>query len=181
VLSWPLKMRAGKGSFFFGRLKEALKKISAGRHPVLAELHESFLGQAGGALELAAGKHYQCDTANAEVRKDGRPASPRVAEQAKEVLRTFNRVEGPLLYPRVLDTVHPARRSTSLRDYEWQMSVYAQLYRVKAGHYPRRAVLYFLNELKPRAGQSPVTVRPLPGDARRCRSGWHSHTCPTGS
>jgi hypothetical protein len=33
-----------------------------------------------------------------------RPASPRVAEQAKEVLRTFNRVEGPLLYPRVLDT-----------------------------------------------------------------------------
>jgi hypothetical protein len=103
VLSWPLKMRAGKGSFFFGRLKEALKKISAGRHPVLAELHESFLGQAGGALELAAGKHYQCDTANAEVRKDGRPASPRVAEQAKEVLRTFNRVEGPLLYPRVLD------------------------------------------------------------------------------
>ena len=30
-----------------------------------------FLGQAGGALELAAGKHYRCDTANAEVRQDG--------------------------------------------------------------------------------------------------------------
>jgi hypothetical protein len=56
-------MRAGKGSFFFGRLK----KIPAGRRPVLAELHESFLGQAGGALELAAGKHYRCDTANAEA------------------------------------------------------------------------------------------------------------------
>jgi hypothetical protein len=26
-----------------------------------------FLGQAGGALELAAGKHYRCDTANAEA------------------------------------------------------------------------------------------------------------------
>ena len=37
----------------------------------LAELHEIFLGQGGGALELVAGKHYRCDSANAEVRKDG--------------------------------------------------------------------------------------------------------------
>jgi hypothetical protein len=41
------------------------------RAPALAELHEIFLGQAGGAFELVAGKHYRCDTANAEVRKDG--------------------------------------------------------------------------------------------------------------
>jgi hypothetical protein len=41
------------------------------RAPALAELREIFLGQAGGALELVAGKHYRCDTANAEVRKDG--------------------------------------------------------------------------------------------------------------
>jgi hypothetical protein len=27
--------------------------------------------QAGGSLELVAGKHYRCDTANAEARKDG--------------------------------------------------------------------------------------------------------------
>jgi hypothetical protein len=40
------------------------------RAPTLAELHEIFLGQAGGALELVAGKHYRCDTANAELRKD---------------------------------------------------------------------------------------------------------------
>ena len=40
------------------------------RAPAIAELHEIFLGQAGGALELVAGKHYRCDTAN-EVRKDG--------------------------------------------------------------------------------------------------------------
>jgi len=39
--------------------------------PALAELHEIFLGQAGGALELIAGKHYRCDTASAEARKDG--------------------------------------------------------------------------------------------------------------
>ena len=41
------------------------------RAPALAKLHEMFLGQAGGSLELVAGKHYRCDTANAEVRKDG--------------------------------------------------------------------------------------------------------------
>jgi hypothetical protein len=40
------------------------------RAPALAELHEIFLGQAGSALELFAGKHYRCDTANAELRKD---------------------------------------------------------------------------------------------------------------
>jgi hypothetical protein len=32
------------------------------RAPALAELHEIFLGQAGGALELVAGKHYRCDS-----------------------------------------------------------------------------------------------------------------------
>ena len=40
------------------------------RAPALAELHKIFLGQAGGALELVAGKHYRCDTANDELRKD---------------------------------------------------------------------------------------------------------------
>ena len=126
------------------------------------------------------------------------PASPIVAEQAKEILKTFNSIEGPTLYPRVIDTEYrleserstyilrgvvdvlasdssgemeiwdykgtdmPPLSSTSLRDYEWQMSVYAQLYRVKAGHYPQRAVLYFLNELKTRTGQSPIITRPIP-------------------
>jgi hypothetical protein len=45
------------------------------RAPALAELHEIFLGQAGGSLELVAGKHYRGDTANAEARKDGSLAS----------------------------------------------------------------------------------------------------------
>jgi hypothetical protein len=40
------------------------------RAPALAELHKIFLGQAGGALELVAGKQYRCDTANDELRKD---------------------------------------------------------------------------------------------------------------
>jgi hypothetical protein len=36
VLSWPWKIRAGKGSFFSGKENRALKKISAGRRPVSA-------------------------------------------------------------------------------------------------------------------------------------------------
>lgn len=126
-----------------------------------------------------------------------RPASPIVADQARQVLKTFNCIEGPVLYPKVLDTEYrlesersayilrgvvdvlasdsagdteiwdykgtdmPPLSSSSLRDYEWQMSVYAQLYKVKAGHYPKRAVLYFLNELKERAGMPPITTRPM--------------------
>ena len=126
-----------------------------------------------------------------------RPASPAVADQARRVLRTFNTLEGPTLYPRVIDTEYrlesergtyilrgvvdvltsdaageaeiwdykgtdmPPLSSTSLRDYEWQMSVYAELYKVKAGKYPARAVLYFLNELKTKAGDPPITSRPV--------------------
>jgi hypothetical protein len=41
------------------------------RAPALAELHEIFPGQAGGALEPVAGKQNRCDAANAEVRKGG--------------------------------------------------------------------------------------------------------------
>jgi putative RecB family exonuclease len=48
-----------------------------------------------------------------------------------------------------------------MRDYEWQMSVYAHLYRVKSGAFPTHAVLYFLNELKTPAGTPKPTSRPL--------------------
>jgi hypothetical protein len=171
-------------------------------HQVLDRCHRhysGFFGHPVGTFPTDADIETYFAEVDRAMRAHGvRPASPRVAEQAKEVLKTFNRVEGPLLYPRVLDTEFrleseranyilrgvvdvlasdasgeteiwdykgtdmPPLSSTSLRDYEWQMSVYAQLYKVKAGHYPRRAVLYFLNELKPRAGQPPITVRPLP-------------------
>jgi putative RecB family exonuclease len=55
----------------------------------------------------------------------------------------------------------PPLSSDALRDYEWQMSVYAELYRAKTGRHPARAVLYFLNELKGKDGDPPVTVRPV--------------------
>lgn len=52
----------------------------------------------------------------------------------------------------------PDLASPDMQDYVWQMCVYAELYRVRSGHYPARAILYFLNELDQQP--APVT-RPL--------------------
>lgn len=52
-------------------------------------------------------------------------------------------------------THFPNLTSPTMRDYEWQMAVYAELYRARAGRYPRKAILYFLNEL-----DATTTVRP---------------------
>jgi DNA helicase II / ATP-dependent DNA helicase PcrA len=41
----------------------------------------------------------------------------------------------------------PDKGSVELRDYEYQMQVYAELYRQQTGDYPARAVLVFLGEL----------------------------------
>jgi hypothetical protein len=43
------------------------KAKSVIRAPALAKLHQIFLGQGGGPLELVAGRHYLCDTANPEI------------------------------------------------------------------------------------------------------------------
>src|SRR5437899_2623978 len=41
----------------------------------------------------------------------------------------------------------PDLSSAEMRDYVWQMCAYAELYRERAGTYPARAILYFLNDL----------------------------------
>ncbi|MBZ4418755.1 PD-(D/E)XK nuclease family protein [Myxococcus sp. RHSTA-1-4] len=41
----------------------------------------------------------------------------------------------------------PAKGASELVDYEYQMQVYAELYRQQTGHFPARAVLIFLGEL----------------------------------
>jgi putative RecB family exonuclease len=171
-------------------------------HQVLDRCHRHYSGLypgvAAGTLPADADIDAYFDEVEQALRAHGvRPASPSVATQAKQVLKTFNRLEGPTLYPRVLDTEYrlesdrnnfvlrgvvdvlasdgaegreiwdykgtnmPALGSASLRDYEWQMSVYAELYKSKAGLYPQRAVLYFLNELKEVTGDSPITIRPV--------------------
>lgn len=55
----------------------------------------------------------------------------------------------------------PDLKSPEMKDYEWQMCVYAQLYKDKCGHYPKKALLYFLNELKTSSGAPAPTTRPL--------------------
>lgn len=171
-------------------------------HQVLDRCHRHFNGYFGhqsGTFPTDTDIEAYFIEVDRAMRAHGiRPPSPIVAPQALEVLKTFNRIEGPTLYPRVLDTEYrleserqnyilrgvvdvlasdasgeteiwdykgtdmPDLSSNSMRDYEWQMSVYAQLYRVKTGHYPRRAVLYFLNELKPKLGQPSIANRPVP-------------------
>jgi putative RecB family exonuclease len=116
---------------------------------------------------------------------------------ARELVKRFNRLEGPTLYPCVKDTEHriqndqgqyilhgvvdvlvnpalknPKPDQMEIWDYkaskfpgadlqkrqrfEFQMLVYAELYRARNGVYPAKAILYFMNEL---AGPPP-TSRP---------------------
>jgi hypothetical protein len=170
-------------------------------HQVLDRCHRHYSGLFGhprGTMPTDADIDAYFSEVEQALRAHGiRPASPIVAAQARQVLSTFNTVEGPSLYPRVIDTEYrlesersnyvlrgvvdvlaadhagdaeiwdykgtdmPPLSSASLRDYEWQMSVYAELYKVKAGKYPARAVLYFLNELKTKPGDPPITNRPM--------------------
>lgn len=170
-------------------------------HQVLDRCHRHYsglLGQPPGTfpadLDIEA---YFNEVQSALLAHGVRPAGPNIAPQAIELLKTFNRIEGPQLYPRVRDTEYrleadqnnyvlrgvvdvlasgngneveiwdykganlPNLSDPSLQDYIWQMCVYAELYRVKAGSYPTRAILYFLNELRVRAGDPPITTRPV--------------------
>lgn len=171
-------------------------------HQVLDRCHRHYSGFFGhplGAIPSDKDIDDYFSEVEQALRAHGvRPASPIVADQAKQILKTFNYLEGPTLYPRVIDTEFrleserkdfvlrgvvdvlanddsgepeiwdykgsdkPPLSSSDLRDYEWQMSVYAELYKAKSGRYPVRAILYFLNELKVKAGQSSITKRPVP-------------------
>lgn len=51
----------------------------------------------------------------------------------------------------------PAKNSPMMRDYEYQMRVYAELYRNQRGEYPARCILAFLGEL----GKAPWDERTL--------------------
>lgn len=171
-------------------------------HQVLDRCHRhysGFFGDPPGTMPTDSDIEQYFDEVNQALRAHGiRPASPIVATQAIQVLKTFNSLEGPSLYPRVVDTEYrleserqnfvlrgvvdvlaiddsdepeiwdykgtdkPPLSSNEMRDYEWQMSVYAELYKVRSGKYPSRAVLYFLNELKTKPGHPSITIRPVP-------------------
>jgi hypothetical protein len=52
-----------------------------------AELYEIFLGKSGGPLELVAGKHCRCDTANAAVGKDASGSFDSVRQLVDAIMR----------------------------------------------------------------------------------------------
>jgi hypothetical protein len=172
-------------------------------HQVLDRCHRHYSGLMGaprGTMPTDADiDHYFGEVENALSSHGVRRASQKAADKARKVLKAFNRVEGPALYPRVFDTEYrlesdrdqyvlrgvvdvlatapgaggdpskmeiwdykgtklPDLSSKTLRDYTWQMCVYAELYKARSGVYPAKAVLYFLNELD----QDPEpTQRPL--------------------
>jgi len=171
-------------------------------HQVLDRCHRHYSGLFGHSKGTMPSdldiEHYFHEVEQALRAHGVGPTSPAVAVQAMQVLKTFNTLEGPLLYPRVLDTEFrleserqdfvlrgvvdvlaaddsgqpeiwdykgtdkPLLSSFDLQEFEWQMSVYAELYKVKSGRYPVRAVLYFLNELKTKSGDPPIIKRPMP-------------------
>jgi putative RecB family exonuclease len=182
---------AKAGQMFFGQIV----------HQVLDKCHLHYQGKLGFAektfptdLDI---KSYFEEVSNA-LRSHGikRP-SKHAEEKALDVICLFNKVEGPTLYPLVIDTefrleserdnyvlrgvvdviaesntgepeiwdykgsYNPGVASDEMQDYIWQMSVYAELYKVKTGVYPVKAVLYFVNELSniPSTTQHPKRAR----------------------
>jgi ATP-dependent exoDNAse (exonuclease V) beta subunit len=50
------------------------------------------------------------------------------------------------------------KNKADLESYEYQMQVYGALYRMRNGVYPRKAVLYFMNELEDGASGDPMHI-----------------------
>jgi hypothetical protein len=162
-------------------------------HQVLDRCHRQFAGLMPGVPKGTMPTDVDIDVFFEEVRaalkSHGiRAVSDKVADRAKAVIKYFNAVEGPVLYPLIHDTEFrleqdrvdyvlrgvvdvlvnspgaaddPSKReiwdykgarrpdatAREMQEYEWQMCVYAELYKARSGAYPAKAVLYFLNEL----------------------------------
>lgn len=173
-------------------------------HQVLDRCHRHYSGLLegipGGSIPTDTEiDNYFGEVENALRTQGIRPVSFQVRNQALRVIQNFNRLEGPNLYPRVVDTEYrlesdrtryimrgvvdvladtvdaeagqreiwdykgtnrPDASDPTLQDYIWQMCVYAELYRVRTGSFPRRAILYFINELRSDPGEPPPIRRP---------------------
>jgi putative RecB family exonuclease len=174
-------------------------------HQVLDRCHRHYSGLMPGLLggEIPSDadvEQYFGEVENALRTHGIRPVNVNIRNQALQVIQIFNKLEGPGLYPRVVDTEYrlesdrqryimrgvvdvladatdaapgdreiwdykgsnrPDASSPILNDYIWQMCVYAELYRVRTGAYPRKAILYFINELRTGPGEPPPTQRPM--------------------
>jgi RecB family exonuclease len=169
-------------------------------HQVLDRAHAHYRGLIGpqqpGSLPTNTDiESYFLDVENSLHARRIR-AVAHIRDQALEVLKRFNNLEGQALYPRVIDTecrlqadqgsyiLHgtvdvlaqmpnnpstveiwdykgqskPSMNDPLFQRYQYQMQVYAELYRLRTGQAPQRVALYFLNEL---AGSVVPTTRPV--------------------
>lgn len=187
----------GQDGFVPARATQAF--FGSAIHQVLDLCHRHYSQGSGALPDDNDIDHYFTEVANA-LRSHGiRPASGSVSDKAREILKRFNTLEGPHLYPRVRDTEFrmeserpnyvlrgvvdvlasdpndpqdpskmeiwdykgsrlPRASDPRMKEYEWQMTVYAELFKRKNGAYPKRAILYFLNELdiNPAPAQRPL-------------------------
>jgi putative RecB family exonuclease len=171
-------------------------------HRVLDRAHGHFKGlldsSTKGKLPTDQDIDQYFDEVQRALKARGIRAFVRESDLARELVKRFNTIEGPTLYPRVKDTEHriqddqgsyilhgvvdvlvnpavknPRPDQMEIWDYkasrlpgadvqrrqrfEFQMLVYAELYRARNGTYPAKAILYFLNEL---AGTPVPSSRP---------------------
>jgi hypothetical protein len=175
-------------------------------HQVLDRAHSHYMGRVDqstrGSLPSDSDIERYFDEVEGALKSHGvRAVRPEVRTYALRILKVFNRVEGPDLYPRVRDTEHRLQSerpryllygvvdvlasssesnspdemeiwdykatqrpdpktkdgAARLMDYEFQMQVYADLYNLRNSRYPRRALVYFVGELK---GQPSPSARP---------------------
>ncbi len=172
-------------------------------HQVLDRAHAHYRGQLGPMQPDTMPTDQDIEGYFLEVENALRArrirAVQNVRDQALTILKRFNTLEGPALYPRVIDTecrlqadqqtfiLHgnvdvlatatgstteqplveiwdykgvykPSVNDPDYQRYMFQMQVYAELYRLKTGRAPVRAVLYCLNELR---GPLPPQSRPV--------------------
>jgi len=172
-------------------------------HQVLDRAHAHYQGvyDEATAGQIPADEdveQYFTEVDNALRSRGIRAINPKLRDLACELIKRFNQLEGPTLYPRVRETEYPiqADRGTyilhgtvdvladpeigeatydqmeiwdykgtkfpnpdvssprqaevnrrHLQMYDFQMYVYAELYRERTAVYPAKAILYFLNEL----------------------------------
>ncbi len=170
-------------------------------HQVLDRIHRHYSGlldsSRKGSIPSDSDIDIYFDEVENALRSHGiRAINSSIRDKALRVIKIFNKIEGPNLYPRIFDTEYrlesdrenyvlrgvvdvladsdslfpeqreiwdykgtnrPDFHSKIMQDYEWQMCVYAELYKVKTGTLPAKAILYFINELD---SDPPMQKRP---------------------
>lgn len=168
-------------------------------HQVLDKLHMHYMGRfdpktTGNVPSDKDIDFYFNQVEESLMARGIRAINPDLRETARRIIKIFNKIEGPSLYPNVEDTecslqsdqgnyifhgvvdvikdvsigrdipnydsveiwdykgskfpdITKSNEREKLNRYTFQMLVYGNLYKLKTGKYPLKAILYFMNEL----------------------------------